>query len=622
MVPASPARADEFAFYHENVLGTSLELAVAADNFEAARGAEARVLNEIDRLSSIYSGYDDRSEFSRWQRAAVGRPVPVSHELFEVLAACDRWGEWSNWAFDPRVESLTQLWARCATMGRVPSGSELAGARARMGRLAWQLDYANRTAERRSDCPLSLNGIAKGHIVELACDAALRYGPGIIPPNDGPRSARLSSPKSATELSFAERRATIHLGQPLKPIGGVRGAMLNLGGDLCVRGDLKPTIGIAAPWADSESSEPLVYVNVANCSVATSGNSQRGFRIQGHWYSHVFDPRTGLPVEDVSSATVIANQGIDADVLAKVFNVLAPSESVRLANSLEGVACLVVSRRGELFKSDRWHKYERAGPPANAASAPRTEENGNNFVDSSRSVVAIRLGRTDLATRPTEALQSARPSVNLRSGGRRGQETRAEQNSGGYSGPTPPQASQPDTEKAKGKLMEGASLSWPRDFELVVNYEINRPDGAGGRYRRPYVAIWVENKDGFQVRTLVLWVSFGGAGPFQWLPDLKRWYKSDRDRKLVEKKEILFTVSRPTRQPGKYKVIWDGKDNSGKQLGGGEYTVCIDAAREHGTYQSIRKPMTLAEKPFSEEVEGNVEIKSASIEYRRKAPPK
>ena len=124
------------------------------------------------------------------------------------------------------------------------------------------------------------------------------------------------------------------------------------------------------------------------------------------------------------------------------------------------------------------------------------------------------------------------------------------------------------------------------------------------------------------VRTLVLWVSMGGSGPFQWLPDLKRWYQGDQDRKLVEKKEIFFTVSRPTRPPGKYKIIWDGKDNHGKQLEGGEYTVTIEAAREHGTYQSIRKQVTLAGKPFSEELKGNVEIRSASIEYRRKAPPK
>ncbi len=114
----------------------------------------------------------------------------------------------------------------------------------------------------------------------------------------------------------------------------------------------------------------------------------------------------------------------------------------------------------------------------------------------------------------------------------------------------------------------------------------------------------------------------GGSGPFQWLPDLKRWYTKDQDRKKLEKKEIFFTVSRPTRQPGKYKVIWDGKDNHGKQLPGGEYTITIEAAREHGTYQSIRKQVTVAGKPFSEELKGNVEIKSASIDYRKKPPAK
>ena len=74
--------------------------------------------------------------------------------------------------------------------------------------------------------------------------------------------------------------------------------------------------------------------------------------------------------------------------------------------------------------------------------------------------------------------------------------------------------------------------------------------------------------------------------------------------------------------PGKYKVIWDGKDDRGKLLPSGEYTISIDAAREHGTYQSIRQQVILSDKPFTEELKGNVEIRSASIEYRRKAQAK
>jgi hypothetical protein len=163
---------------------------------------------------------------------------------------------------------------------------------------------------------------------------------------------------------------------------------------------------------------------------------------------------------------------------------------------------------------------------------------------------------------------------------------------------------------------------WNPDFELVVNFEINRPEAEAGRYRRPYVVVWVEDKDGNLVRTLSLWVSMGGAGPFQWMPDLKRWYDADRERKLRDNKELFFTIARPTRPPGKYRVIWDGKDNFKQPLPAGEYTIWIEAAREHGTYQDIRKKVTLADAPFTEELKGNVEIRSASIDYRRKAAPK
>src|SRR5271165_5217831 len=81
---------DDFAFFHENVMGTSLELRVLADDRESARWAEDRVLGEIDRLCLIFSGYDRASEFSRWQ-AAAGAPMSLSSELCEVLTACDAW---------------------------------------------------------------------------------------------------------------------------------------------------------------------------------------------------------------------------------------------------------------------------------------------------------------------------------------------------------------------------------------------------------------------------------------------------------------------------------------------------------------------------------------------------
>ena len=500
--------AEDFDFYHENVMGTSLSLRVRADNENAAQGAENRVLREIDRLSAIFSGYNPSSEFSRLA-AARGASVRVSPELYEVLQSSESWNSRSRGAFDSRVEAFSMLWLSCTREGRIPTSPELRNAKTLLNQPTWRLEDSPRTAQRLTNCPVSLNGIAKGFVVERACDMALAHD--------------------------------------------VQGVMLNVGGDLRVLGQLDGTIGIAAPWSDSESSEPLTYIEVRDRSVATSGNSQRGFRINGQWYSHIIDPRDGLPVERIAAATVIAPRGIDADAFAKVCNILEPEECLKMARKMLGVECLIIYKDGRTVRSDGWRSYQRAYP----------------------SLIAL-----------------------------------ADE----------PKSSKPTTSKSTSIVTPVSG--WNKNYELVVNFEINHPEAESGRYRRPYLAVWVENKDGLAVKTLALWVSMGGAGPFQWLPDLKRWYAADKERKQRGNKEIFFTVARPTRQPGKYKVIWDGKDDQGKPLPTGEYTVAIEAAREHGTYQSIRQQVTISDKPFTEELKGNVEIRSASIEYRRKVQTK
>jgi FAD:protein FMN transferase len=154
-------------------------------------------------------------------------------------------------------------------------------------------------------------------------------------------------------------------------------------------------------------------------------------------------------------------------------------------------------------------------------------------------------------------------------------------------------------------------------FELLIKFEINGPEGSSRRYRRPYLAIWLEDKDGHTVRTILLWVQTGERGS-RWIPELRRWHQNDRARRRTDATDRVTTTARPTRPPGKYDVIWDGKDDNGRPLEPGPYTLFIEASREHGTYQIIRKPIDVGEKPFTEELKGNAEIKAVSIEYRKR----
>lgn len=159
------------------------------------------------------------------------------------------------------------------------------------------------------------------------------------------------------------------------------------------------------------------------------------------------------------------------------------------------------------------------------------------------------------------------------------------------------------------------SQSFNSQFELLISLEINAPES--GRYRRPYIAIWVEDKEGYPVRSIALWLMSRQPGP-RWIPDLRRWYRSDRMRQYTDKTDLIATTSSPTRQPGKYSVVWDGTGDDKKPVKQGEYMLYIEAVREHGTYQLIKKVITVAEKPFQADLGGNIEIKSATLEYRKR----
>jgi len=146
----------------------------------------------------------------------------------------------------------------------------------------------------------------------------------------------------------------------------------------------------------------------------------------------------------------------------------------------------------------------------------------------------------------------------------------------------------------------------------VVSFELSRIEGR--RNSRPFVAVWIEDADKYPVRTLALW--FSGK---RWLADLKSWNRGEQLRALAETTDLMPTISSATRPAGKYTLKWDGKDNSGKLVKSGKYTVCLEAVREHGTYQIIRQDLACNGSAAKVEMKGNVEIAAASLDYHHKA---
>lgn len=144
---------------------------------------------------------------------------------------------------------------------------------------------------------------------------------------------------------------------------------------------------------------------------------------------------------------------------------------------------------------------------------------------------------------------------------------------------------------------------WNPNQELLITLELARFEG---RSHRPFVAAWIQDEAGKPVRQLALWYNKP-----RWLHELREWYNL--------RANDAASVTSATRSPGEYTLVWDGKDDSGQFVKQGKYTVMIEAAREHGSYQLIQQTMDFNGKVKQQPLTGNVEITAAALDYREKS---
>jgi thiamine biosynthesis lipoprotein len=120
-------------------------------------------------------------------------------------------------------------------------------------------------------------------------------------------------------------------------------ARIDLGGQLLLQGGDTVTIGIAHP---DKRGEVAATLRIANVSVATSGQSERGVEVEGERFGHIIDPRTGRPVPAWGSVTVVTADALVADLLATAFFVMGPGDAMAVAADLMDVGVLCLDDRG------------------------------------------------------------------------------------------------------------------------------------------------------------------------------------------------------------------------------------------------------------------------------------
>ena len=309
----TPASAATYAFHADHVLGTSLDMTVAAQSKTGADWAWQAAQAKIQELKISFSGWRTDSEISRLNR---DRALRVSDDVFHLLERCRHWSAETSGAFDCRIGALVKAWKSAATSGKTPDKLEMEALAKAATSGEIRLDRAASRAALSGDFDLAVEAVAKGMIVDRAADAALAASPDI------------------------------------------KGVIVNIGGDIRAAGVFPEggaRVGVAGPRA-ADNSDPAEIVVLDNAAIASSGAGGRDLKIGGARYSHILSPFTGRPQDSVETVTVVAPTAEAADALATAFAVSGVGASLGYANTHAVVETVIITRGGSRFASDGWAK--------------------------------------------------------------------------------------------------------------------------------------------------------------------------------------------------------------------------------------------------------------------------
>jgi FAD:protein FMN transferase len=275
----------------------------SADERDARRAANAAIA-EVRRIEAKYSRYRDDSVTTRINRSAGGDAVAIDPETAALLHYADRCHTLSGGRFDLTSGVLRHVWKFHANPPRLPDENSLASARALVAweQVEWD-DHAFRLP--RAGMEIDFGGVGKEYA--------------------------------------ADRAATICLEQ------GVAHGFVNLGGDVRVVGpqpDGAPwRIGIRHPRPSrTGADEAIAGIELTQGAVATSGDYERYFDLDGERYCHLLDARTGRPVRHWQSVSVVAPMCIVAGSCATIAMLLEGGAASFL--DAQQVGYLAIARDG------------------------------------------------------------------------------------------------------------------------------------------------------------------------------------------------------------------------------------------------------------------------------------
>lgn len=292
------------------LMGTTIDLLVVAPN-------SSNLLDEAENLLHLYnhrfSANDDTSELSLVNSKAGIEPVSVHPELFELIAIGKNHSCADQSNLNIAIGPLVQTWRIGFSDAQLPSESEISKKLPLTDPQQIILDPKHQTVFlAQKGMKIDLGALAKGYIADKVMAYLVK--------------------------------------------AGASSAMVNLGGNLLVHGS-NPNrdnhlwyVGIQHP--DKPRGNHATILPIQNASVVTSGIYERVLTIGDKKYHHIFDRKTGYPIEtDMASLTIIAKSSLDCEIWTTRLFGLPTSIALQIINQTHGIEGLIITKSLEILTS-------------------------------------------------------------------------------------------------------------------------------------------------------------------------------------------------------------------------------------------------------------------------------
>ncbi len=301
---------------------TFVEIQVIAKNKNKVQFAVDKAFDAVAEVETNTSKFISASDVAKIKNSKQNEITGVSDYTLKCLSLAKRLSNLTGGKYDVTISPLVDLWGfgRNKTK-RVPSEKEINLAKKKIGADKFiVLCDKNAVSTTVDNLDIDLSSVAKGAAVDAAAERLLQLG--------------------------------------------FTNFLVNAGGEIRVSssGEKIWNVGIQTP-KENVAVEDIIendVLEIKNGAIATSGNYRNYFKKGTNTYSHIINPKSGVPVKSaVLSVTVTAPTCAEADAWATAFFTMPPVEAAQLAGTISNVECFIIERPLEGKTNFRLHQSKK-----------------------------------------------------------------------------------------------------------------------------------------------------------------------------------------------------------------------------------------------------------------------